>query len=107
MYLKENLKIFKEKDSKEKFEKFLVEKLEIDGESEGEGILISIDDNIFFGIYVLDMNKFDFVILIVVDEDDSEEINVKKIFEKKIILKSLDFYLVKCRKVDVIEKIKI
>lgn len=107
MYLKENLKIFKEKDSKEKFEKFLVEKLEIDGESEGEGILISIDDNIFFGMYVLDMNKFDFVILIVVDEDDSEEINVKKIFEKKIILKSLDFYLVKCRKVDVIEKIKI
>lgn len=107
MYLKENLKIFKEKDSKEKFEKFLVEKLEIDGESEGEGILISIDDNIFFGIYVLDMNKFDFVILIVVDEDDIEEINVKKIFEKKIILKSLDFYLVKCRKVDVIEKIKI
>lgn len=107
MYLKENLKIFKEKDSKEKFEKVLVEKLEIDGESEGEGILISIDDNIFFGIYVLDMNKFDFVILIVVDEDDIEEINVKKIFEKKIILKSLDFYLVKCRKVDVIEKIKI
>lgn len=107
MYLKENLKIFKEKDSKEKFEKFLVEKLEIDGESEGEGILISIDDNIFFGIYVLDMNKFDFVILIVVDEDDIEEINVKKIFEKKIILKSLDFYLVNCRKVDVIEKIKI
>lgn len=53
------------------------------------------------------MNKFDFVILIVVDEDDIEEINVKKIFEKKIILKSLDFYLVKCRKVDVIEKIKI
>lgn len=107
MYLKENLKIFKEKDSKEKFEKVIVEKLEIDGESEGEGILISIDDNIFFGIYVLDMNKFDFVILIVVDEDDIEEINVKKIFEKKIILKSLDFYLVKCRKVDVIEKIKI
>lgn len=84
-----------------------MEKLEIDGESEGEGILISIDDNIFFGIYVLDMNKFDFVILIVVDEDDIEEINVKKIFEKKIILKSLDFYLVKFRKVDVIEKIKI
>lgn len=81
-----------------------MEKLEIDGESEGEGILISIDDNIFFGIYVLDMNKFDFVILIVVDEDDIEEINVKK---KKIILKCLDFYLVKCRKVDVIEKIKI
>lgn len=107
MYLKENLKIFKEKDSKEKFEKVIVEKLEIDGESEGEGILISIDDNIFFGIYILDMNKFDFVILIVVDEDDIEEINVKKIFEKKIILKSLDFYLVKCRKVDVIEKIKI
>lgn len=53
------------------------------------------------------MNKFDFVILIVVDEDESEEINVKNIFEKKIILKSLDFYLVKCRKVDVIEKIKI
>lgn len=53
------------------------------------------------------MNKFDFVILIVVDEDDIEEINVKKIFEKKIILKSLDFYLVKCRKLDVIEKIKI
>lgn len=53
------------------------------------------------------MNKLDFVILIVVDEDDIEEIDVKKIFEKKIILKSLDFYLVKCRKVDVIEKIKI
>lgn len=53
------------------------------------------------------MNKFDFVILIVVDEDESEEINVKNIFEMKIILKSLDFYLVKCRKVDVIEKIKI
>lgn len=53
------------------------------------------------------MNKFDFVILIVVDEDESEEINVKNIFEKKILLKSLDFYLVKCRKVDVIEKIKI
>lgn len=106
MHSKENLKTFKEKDSKEKLEQSSVEKPETDGESEGEGISISTDDNIFSGIHASDMNKSDFVTLTVVDEDESEETNAKNIPEKKTSSKSSDSYPAKCRKADVTEKTK-
>lgn len=106
VHSKENQKSVKHKDSKEKLEKASVEKTETDGESEGEGISISTDDNIFSGINASDMSKSDFVTLTVVDEDVNEETNTKNISEKKTTLKSSDSYPAKYKKADVTEKTK-
>ncbi|XP_061182402.1 uncharacterized protein LOC133190731 [Saccostrea echinata] len=65
----------KNKEIKEKStnEKVSVNKEDTDGESEGEGITISADDNILRGMESSDLNKSDFVTLTVVDEDQKED----------------------------------